>query len=63
MTVKELREIMNDYPDDQFVHLRIWIIPQFYNYDIIADKAHQGVDGALLITGTISDSKNILSKK
>jgi hypothetical protein len=55
MTVKELREEMKDYSDDQFVHMRIWIITthgyELYNLDSVVDKIQQGVDGAMLITG------------
>lgn len=52
MTVKELKEIINTYPDDQFVHFRIWINNET-NYDIVVNKAQQGVDGALLLTGDL----------
>lgn len=62
MTIAELKEIINKYPDDQFVHIRIWFLGGFLqgihtqeiNKDIIVDKTQQGVSGSLLITGHIN---------
>lgn len=58
MTIAELREILKQYPDDQFVHMRIWFIGNdiynpkgTYNIDVSVMKAQQGVSGALLLTG------------
>ena len=61
MTIKELRERIADYPDDQFVHVRIWQgaapphriwLPERHS-DVVVDKIQQGVDGAALITVTL----------
>jgi len=52
MTVAELREVLSQYPDDQFVHIRTWIGEE-HHYDCTIDKAQQGVDGALLLTNSI----------
>jgi hypothetical protein len=61
VTIKELRERIADYPDDQFVHVRIWQdasppspiwLPERHR-DVVVDKLQQGVDGAALITVTL----------
>jgi len=42
-----------NYDDEQNVHIRIWTLSGFNNFDTVVDKAQQGCDGALLITGTV----------
>jgi len=57
MTISELKKFIEDYPDDNFVFIRIWLInenpTQGLNKDISVDKFQWGVAGQLLITGTI----------
>lgn len=56
MTIAELKKVLGEYPDDQFVHVRIWMNHDDYDElvhkDVVVDKTQQGVDGALLITVT-----------
>lgn len=57
MTIKELREIIKDYPDDSFVHMRIWLQPHLDYLDdglvqAVVDKSKCDVSGALLLIGT-----------
>lgn len=60
MTIAELKEIIKEYPDDQFVHMRIWFIGNdiynpkgTYAINVTVMKAQQGVDGGLLLTGNM----------
>lgn len=53
MTVKELKELLAGYPDDQFVHVRVWTADR--HRDVVVDKLQQGSDGAALITCTVSE--------
>ena len=57
MTIKELKEILRDFDDDQFVHAKVWLNPD-RDYtelddliDFTIDKFKSGCDGALLLTG------------
>lgn len=54
MTIAELRQAIADYPDDQFVHLRVWI-GALIHVDTILVKVQQGVSGAALLTGDVTD--------
>lgn len=67
MTIAELREELKGYDDEQFVHMRVWIDNLSISrcYDMVVDKVQAGVDGAMLITGTlmVKDKSNNLKIK
>lgn len=58
MTVKELKDILTTYPDNQFIYLRIWLDPNKDYLDeglvqVMASKALQGISGAVVLTGSV----------
>ena len=56
MTVKELKDELATYPEDQFVHVRVWMsdfADDDRHEDVVLDKVQQGVDGAALLTVTL----------
>jgi len=54
MTIKELKEIIKEYSDDQFVHMRIWI-ERNTHVQATVTRHKAGVDGALLLIGGNND--------
>lgn len=57
MTVKELKKLIEDYPDDQDVQMRLWLKENtdYLDDDFIqclVEKVQQSITGAVLITGT-----------
>lgn len=55
MTVKELRDVLATYPEDQFVHVRVWLTGDSgygdtVAHDTVLGKVQQGSDGAALLT-------------
>lgn len=62
MTIAELKELIRDCPDDQFVHIRVWhtdlnVISGYSRTDLVVEKAQWGVDGSLLLTTTLKKVK------
>lgn len=56
MTIAELRQVIADYPDDQFVHLRVWL-DDSRHVDVTVGKVQQGVSGAALLTGYVPQTQ------
>ena len=55
MKVKDLKDILSEYPDYQFVYVRILFcyITGAVAEHVVVDKVQQGTDGAALITVTV----------
>jgi hypothetical protein len=52
MTIKELQILLKEYPENQFVHIRVWINEEKH-FDTTLEKVQQGCDGAALLTTSI----------
>jgi len=50
VTIAELKALCDTYPDDSFVHIRIWT-PSGTHVQATVDKSKCGVDGSLLLIG------------
>lgn len=55
MTIKELKKELETYPEDNFVHVRVWIENKCH--DLVVEKYQQGVDGSILLTTTLKQKK------
>ena len=57
MTVEEAINILETYPKDQSVFIRVWLKENqdyldWNHIDVVADKIQQSISGAALFTGT-----------
>ncbi len=57
MTIFQLKEIIKDYPDNSFVHVRIWL-NGFEFIDSSINRSKCGVDGSLLLIGDKDDKRS-----
>ena len=64
VTIKDAIKQLETYPEDQFVHIRVWLKDNRdyldYGYlDVVVEKIQQSTSGAALVTGTDTREEHI----